>query len=103
MNSLLYYAPKVTYISDLTSDVTVENGESIYVWGFIISKSDTDAGTVEVQQATDSSVIASFALGPRFYKSVNIAFKADKGLKFSLASGTGSHMKVTVFHSQPGV
>lgn len=89
--------------SRLTSDWSVEGGDSIRVWGFVIRPTDIgDAVAAPIVTVTNGSrTICVVKLRLNDAVIVDIPFLADQGLTFSAATN-GSNIAVTVFHSHPG-
>lgn len=95
-----YRASKTT-TGDLSSNVTIQNGKAITVFGFIIANSS--ASDVEVTWTTaETSPVTLGYITVRAHDNgvVPIEWIADKGLIFTSASSSSVH--VTVFHSAEG-
>lgn len=87
---------------NLSSGLTVASGQTITVFGIILTNSHTNAVTVQFTDGNDDN---SFTMNAKECDStpMDIPFIADKGLKVVAISGDNAEkVKVAVFHSQVG-
>lgn len=92
-----YKASKYTHVAASSTDSLIESGNNITVFGIIASNS-SGGGTVTLEEANTSTVIAIIEIlaGDSFESS--IVWLADQGLQVTTDAST----VCTIFHSQVG-
>ena len=93
------FAPKKSRFR-LDQNRTVELGESIRVYGMILSNRTGSAQVVEITDNNNFYFMDPISIQSTDSKVIPIKFLADKGLKF-VSAGT-TQVGVTVFHSHGG-
>ncbi len=96
-----YRASRTTRVS-LEQDQTIQAGESITIFGFLIANATPNTAEVDIKDASGAKNL-TFVVPANDSKMFDIEFIADGGLVIDKLIGTGSdRVFVTVFHSQGG-
>lgn len=94
------YRPSKITTTDLSSDVQIESGSPITVFGIVIANQSLNPQDIEIDDANGVRLIP-VAVPANSSVVIDIPFLADNGLSIdSLADGT--EVFITVFHSHPG-
>lgn len=97
------FAPRQTHTAVTDTATTIVNGDSVFVYGLVITNGGT-TDNVEVTFQTDESTPATLIIVELNQKHCYVhdaRFIADKGLQ--IVSSVDDNITVTVLHSNPGV
>ncbi len=102
---MIDFAAKVSGKTNFTTSddtFTIESGESIRVYGIVLSNSASSAATIiRYTGRNGTEIIFDFYVGGGKVHPIDIKFIADQGLSIEATSNETS-ASVTVFHSHGG-
>ena len=99
------FAPTFTQNSTESTVDIAASGQSVYIYGIIITNKTSAAQQTTTFSTTDSAADTIFEIesGARQTIVINIPFLADRGFSFVNTAGTPPEdIEVTVFHSNIG-
>lgn len=90
-------AAKITNVAAGQTDEEIESGQSIHVYGFIVSNTSENFDSVRFEDK-DGNLLFTFPAQIQSATPCEIEWLADKGLQIT----TPASITCTIFHSQGG-